>query len=146
MYCRFACRILCSREGPDYAARIFAAGFDSSRNIFLGEKATKWETEHQVGIILNVLYTGILKYYRYVIHNLNTSDTFSKNPSVCNQWDVVAHWLWDVVGYRYWLSDVVAHQTSGAEDRGSSPASPTMILGAENKIWEGLRGRTTLHC
>ena len=45
---RFACRILCSREGPDYSARIFAAGFDSSRNIFLGEKATKWETEHQV--------------------------------------------------------------------------------------------------
>ena len=26
---------------------IFAAGFDSSRNIFLGEKATKWETDHQ---------------------------------------------------------------------------------------------------
>jgi Pellino len=47
-YFRFACRILCSREGPDYSAKIFAAGFDSSRNIFLGEKATKWETEHQV--------------------------------------------------------------------------------------------------
>ena len=28
-----------------YKPRIsFAAGFDSSRNIFLGEKATKWET------------------------------------------------------------------------------------------------------
>lgn len=44
---RFACRILCSRDGPEHVARIFAAGFDSSRNIFLGEKATKWETEHQ---------------------------------------------------------------------------------------------------
>lgn len=30
-------------------AYIFAAGFDSSRNIFLGEKATKWESpEHDV--------------------------------------------------------------------------------------------------
>jgi len=49
---RFACRILAEREEGDEGesvsiARIFAAGFDSSRNIFLGEKATKWETEHQ---------------------------------------------------------------------------------------------------
>merc|ERR1711936_202370 len=43
---RFACRIISSREETDSAANIFAAGFDSSRNIFLGEKATKWETEH----------------------------------------------------------------------------------------------------
>lgn len=32
---RFACRIVCDRNEP-YTARIFAAGFDSSRNIFLG--------------------------------------------------------------------------------------------------------------
>lgn len=32
---RFACRILCERENPSIA-RIYAAGFDSSRNIFLG--------------------------------------------------------------------------------------------------------------
>jgi len=44
---RFACRILASREENDLTTKIFAAGFDSSRNIFLGEKATKWETEHQ---------------------------------------------------------------------------------------------------
>jgi len=44
---RFACRIIADRSGLD--ASIFAAGFDSSRNIFLGEKATKWETsEHCV--------------------------------------------------------------------------------------------------
>lgn len=40
---RFACRILCDRNDPSIA-KIYAAGFDSSRNIFLGEKATKWET------------------------------------------------------------------------------------------------------
>lgn len=40
---RFACRLLCHRDEMDLSAMIFAAGFDSSRNIFLGEKATKWE-------------------------------------------------------------------------------------------------------
>jgi len=44
---RFACRIITDRQGLQ--ASIYAAGFDSSRNIFLGEKATKWETvEHCV--------------------------------------------------------------------------------------------------
>lgn len=32
---RFACRIVCDRNAP-YTARIYAAGFDSSKNIFLG--------------------------------------------------------------------------------------------------------------
>ncbi|KAK2160286.1 hypothetical protein NP493_1652g00013 [Ridgeia piscesae] len=40
---RFACRILVERN-PPYTARIFAAGFDSEKNIFLGEKATKWHS------------------------------------------------------------------------------------------------------
>lgn len=35
---RFACRIMCQRT-PPYTARIYAAGFDSSKNIFLGVKA-----------------------------------------------------------------------------------------------------------
>ncbi|KAF7284922.1 hypothetical protein GWI33_017401 [Rhynchophorus ferrugineus] len=39
---RFACRILCERNNPK-VARIYAAGFDTSRNIFLGEKACKWQ-------------------------------------------------------------------------------------------------------
>lgn len=32
---RFACRIVCQRA-PPYTARIYAAGFDSSKSIFLG--------------------------------------------------------------------------------------------------------------
>lgn len=44
---RFACRILIERE-PPFKARIYAAGFDISRNIFLGEKATKWQTEADI--------------------------------------------------------------------------------------------------
>ncbi|KAG5899513.1 hypothetical protein JTB14_008202 [Gonioctena quinquepunctata] len=39
---RFACRILCDRVNPKIA-RIYAAGFDTSRNIFLGEKSLKWQ-------------------------------------------------------------------------------------------------------
>uniref|UniRef100_A0A1B6EGZ4 Protein pellino n=1 Tax=Clastoptera arizonana TaxID=38151 RepID=A0A1B6EGZ4_9HEMI len=44
---RFACRILADRTNPK-VARIYAAGFDSSRNIFLGEKATKWQDGHEI--------------------------------------------------------------------------------------------------
>lgn len=44
---RFACRILVDRN-PPYTARIYAAGFDSSKNIFLGEKATKWEKDNTI--------------------------------------------------------------------------------------------------
>jgi len=29
-----------------FKVQIFAAGFDSSRNIFLGEKATKWQKKN----------------------------------------------------------------------------------------------------
>lgn len=32
---RYACRIMCERSAP-YRARIYAAGFNSSKNIFLG--------------------------------------------------------------------------------------------------------------
>ncbi|XP_051678874.2 E3 ubiquitin-protein ligase pellino homolog 2 isoform X1 [Oryctolagus cuniculus] len=51
---RFACRIVCDRNEP-YTARIFAAGFDSSRNIFLGEKAAKWKNPdgHMDGLTTN---------------------------------------------------------------------------------------------
>uniref|UniRef100_A0A915Q637 Protein pellino n=1 Tax=Setaria digitata TaxID=48799 RepID=A0A915Q637_9BILA len=38
---RYACRIQIDRDFP-HRAFLYAAGFDSSRNIFLGEKATKW--------------------------------------------------------------------------------------------------------
>lgn len=44
---RFACRILIDRKAP-HCARIYAAGFDSSKNIFLGEKATKWQTNGEI--------------------------------------------------------------------------------------------------
>ncbi|KAF7650995.1 hypothetical protein LDENG_00117120 [Lucifuga dentata] len=47
-------RVVCERN-PPYTARIYAAGFDSSKNIFLGEKATKWKNPdgHMDGLTTN---------------------------------------------------------------------------------------------
>ncbi|XP_039258899.1 E3 ubiquitin-protein ligase pellino homolog 1-like [Styela clava] len=53
---RFSCRILCERE-PPYTARIYAAGFDTSMNIILGEKAPKWKTD---GLMDGLTTNGIL--------------------------------------------------------------------------------------
>ena len=38
---RFACRIIVERQ-PPHAARIYAAGFNSARNIFLGVRSTQF--------------------------------------------------------------------------------------------------------
>ncbi|KAF7988571.1 hypothetical protein HCN44_001144 [Aphidius gifuensis] len=53
---RYACRIIIDRDDKN-TARIYAAGFDSSRNIFLGEKATKWQDNDKIdGLTTNGLY------------------------------------------------------------------------------------------
>ncbi|XP_067831871.1 E3 ubiquitin-protein ligase pellino homolog 1-like [Heptranchias perlo] len=54
---RFACRITCERS-PPYTARIYAAGFDSSKNIFLGERAAKWRTPD--GLMDGLTTNGVL--------------------------------------------------------------------------------------
>ncbi|XP_045613631.1 protein pellino isoform X2 [Procambarus clarkii] len=43
---RFACRIIAHRTTR--TTQVYAAGFDSSRNIFLGEKATKWQNNGEI--------------------------------------------------------------------------------------------------
>lgn len=68
---RFACRILVDRE-PPYTARIYAAGFDSSKNIFLGEKATKWEHEESIdGLTTN----GVLLMHPRQEHHDETNNS-----------------------------------------------------------------------
>ncbi|XP_069117481.1 protein pellino-like [Argopecten irradians] len=53
---RFACRILVDRD-PPYTAKIYAAGFDSGRNIFLGEKAVKWYSGEEIdGLTTNGVF------------------------------------------------------------------------------------------
>ncbi|KAG7484939.1 hypothetical protein MATL_G00055650 [Megalops atlanticus] len=54
---RYACRILCERT-PPYTTRIYAAGFDSSNNIFLGERAAKWRTSD--GLMDGLTTNGVL--------------------------------------------------------------------------------------
>ncbi|KAK9391225.1 E3 ubiquitin-protein ligase pellino 3 [Crotalus adamanteus] len=54
---RFACRVICERS-PPYTARIYAAGFDASRNIFLGERAAKWRTPD--GLMDGLTTNGVL--------------------------------------------------------------------------------------
>ncbi|KAF7256683.1 hypothetical protein EG68_06427 [Paragonimus skrjabini miyazakii] len=44
---RFACRIHVKRD-PPHTARIYAAGFDASNNIVLGELAVKWKSKGQM--------------------------------------------------------------------------------------------------
>lgn len=45
---RYACRIMCERSAP-YTARIYAAGFDSSKNIFLGvsHSSSHWDRKQE---------------------------------------------------------------------------------------------------
>lgn len=78
---RFACRIIVDRK-PPYIARIFAAGFDSSRNIFLGEKATKWEQDNSIdGLTTN----GILLMHPkrgYFCENNKSNDSNNNEKSV----------------------------------------------------------------
>ncbi|XP_041352890.1 protein pellino-like isoform X2 [Gigantopelta aegis] len=53
---RFACRIIIDRN-PPYTAKIFAAGFDSGKNIFLGEKAVKWHSGDEIdGLTTNGVF------------------------------------------------------------------------------------------
>lgn len=50
---RFACRILADRSNPR-VARIYAAGFDSSRNIFLGVSCFQW-WQKNVNLFINTI-------------------------------------------------------------------------------------------
>jgi len=78
---RFACRLLCFRDSADSRPRVYAAGFDSSRNIFLGEKATKWETEHQAvdGLTTNGV---LLMHPQTSFCGADHPETVTKEPGV----------------------------------------------------------------
>jgi len=82
---RFACRILVDREYP-YTARIYAAGFDTSKEIFLGEKATKWK--NQKGEIDGVTTNGVLIMHPVNGFNFNDSEVVDSNKEgkKSNEW------------------------------------------------------------
>jgi len=79
---RFACRIICDRNNTN-VARLYAAGFDSSRNIFLGEKATKWNNRDEIDALTT---NGILVMHpKGSFHNGNTEPGTWLEVSVCGK-------------------------------------------------------------
>lgn len=76
---RYSCRIIVDREYP-YTARIYAAGFDSSKRIFLGEKVTPWKSDD--GSFDGVTTNGVL-----ILHPQN-GFTYNKDAQTkyTNEW------------------------------------------------------------
>ncbi|XP_043407656.1 E3 ubiquitin-protein ligase pellino homolog 3 isoform X1 [Chelonia mydas] len=101
---RYACRIICERS-PPYTARIYAAGFDSSRNIFLGERAAKWRTPD--GLMDGLTTNGVL-----VMH---PTGGFSED-SAPGVWREIS-----VCGNVYALRD-----SRSAQQRGKLPQPPSL--------------------
>ncbi|KAE8300633.1 E3 ubiquitin-protein ligase pellino-like protein 1 [Larimichthys crocea] len=77
---RFACRIICQRT-PPYSARIYAAGFDASKNIFLGEKAAKWRM--QDGQMDGLTTNGVLVMHPRQGFSQNSKPGLWREISVC---------------------------------------------------------------
>ncbi|KPP62124.1 E3 ubiquitin-protein ligase pellino1-like [Scleropages formosus] len=77
---RFACRITCHRA-PPHMARIYAAGFDSSKNIFLGEKAAKWKTAD--GQMDGLTTNGVLVLHPRDGFTENSKPSMWREISVC---------------------------------------------------------------
>ncbi|XP_065816663.1 LOW QUALITY PROTEIN: E3 ubiquitin-protein ligase pellino homolog 1 [Labrus bergylta] len=77
---RFACRIICQRNPPHFA-RIYAAGFDSSSNIFLGEKAAKWRMKD--GQMDGLTTNGVLVMHPRHGFNQDSKPGLWREISVC---------------------------------------------------------------
>lgn len=83
---RFACRVVCERN-PPYTARIYAAGFDSSKNIFLGvsrltiKPPEVFNKEYIFGIRTNLLKKHLILVWNYfaVTNHLH----FDREPFLC---------------------------------------------------------------
>jgi len=82
---RFACRIVCNRD-PLYTARIYAAGFNNSKNIILEEKAPKWIKSRNGKKLIDGLKTNgvlIMKPQNGFTHQSEV--THWKEVSVCGE-------------------------------------------------------------
>lgn len=91
---RFACRI-CVDRTPPYTARIYAAGFDKSRNIQLGEKAMKWSQNE--GMMDGLTTNGVL-----ILHPQSGEyGVVSANPGVWREVSIIG----DIYGLRRARSD-----------------------------------------
>lgn len=123
---RFSCRILANRKNPNIC-KVYAAGFDTSKNIFLGEKATKWEENSEMdGLTTN----GVL------IMNLN--GPFCGGASTCNAWCETS-----VCGSIYSLRESRSAQQKGVlvEHETNSLLDGTLIdLCGATLLWRSAEG------
>uniref|UniRef100_A0A1I8C2F0 Pellino n=1 Tax=Meloidogyne hapla TaxID=6305 RepID=A0A1I8C2F0_MELHA len=111
---RYACRILAERDKP-HRVQIFAAGFDSSRNIFLGEKATKWQKK-------NGEFDG-----------LTTNGVLILHPNWCNGDE-----LSDDTGEMYiWREVSVDGDIYTLRSARSSTQRGAVVLGETNELQDG---------
>uniref|UniRef100_A0A8C4X2I7 Pellino E3 ubiquitin protein ligase family member 3 n=1 Tax=Erpetoichthys calabaricus TaxID=27687 RepID=A0A8C4X2I7_ERPCA len=130
---RYACRIICERN-PPYTTRIYAAGFDSSKNIFLGERAAKWRTSD--GLMDGLTTNGVL-----VMH---PTGGFSDDPSP-GVWREIS-----VCGNVYALRETRSAQQRGklVENESNTLQDGSLIdLCGATLLWrmpEGLRRTPTL--
>ncbi|XP_046849104.1 E3 ubiquitin-protein ligase pellino homolog 1-like isoform X2 [Xenia sp. Carnegie-2017] len=100
---RFACRIYVDRC-PPYTARIYASGFDKSKNIALGSKAIKCIQDD--GMMDGLTTNGVL-----ILHPNNNSDT-STGPGI---WREVS-----VAGNMYSLRKARSDRNAGKRIAGES--------------------------
>ncbi|KAK6019253.1 Pellino, partial [Ostertagia ostertagi] len=99
---RYACRIIIDRENYDKAF-LYAAGFDSVKNIFLGEKATKWMKKN--GEMDGLTTNGIL-----ILHpNRNTEELSDEDVPPMYVWREVS-----VDGDIYTLRETRSSNARGA--------------------------------
>ncbi|CAJ0946357.1 unnamed protein product, partial [Mesorhabditis belari] len=99
---RYACRILVDRDNCN-KAYLYAAGFDGKKNIFLGEKATKWskvKSSEMDGLTTN----GVL-----ILHpNRNTEDGSEDDEGAMYVWREVS-----VDGDMFTLRETRSSNTKG---------------------------------
>ncbi|RZF46821.1 hypothetical protein LSTR_LSTR008053 [Laodelphax striatellus] len=113
---RFACRILADRTNP-HIVRIYAAGFDSSCNIFLGEKATKWQDSGEIdGLTTN----GVL-----IMHPQSATSLHSQNaPSLGSDQQVAHDWNEVSVGGGIFK----LRESRSAQQKGEAKTNVTNVL------------------
>lgn len=86
---RFACRVVCERN-PPFTARIYAAGFDSSKNIFLGvimiQCTACLHTGYRISVIDAVVSTVDCHTANQLCHHLCSVSLIGKSRKMEESW------------------------------------------------------------
>ncbi|KAG8182794.1 hypothetical protein JTE90_009107 [Oedothorax gibbosus] len=131
---RFACRLLVEREN-NHTVRVYAAGFDSIRNIFLGEKATKWRQSDEIdGLTTN----GVLIMRPKSDFFKDVSSTPARHRNILGVWREVS-----VNGGVFALRESRSAQQRGVkhEDDDNSLIDGTLIdLCGATLLWRSAEG------